>query len=129
MVRRLAFALALATHLATSAHCAIVDIPYTQWASTLQEALDEVSQAKRLSYSEARWAEHIAAEWVFLGPCKGSENELRQPPDMALLRYLRPSRPMEAAALEMMALVNLENLGRGDSEYICRFAREKANSR
>ena len=116
--------------MSTPAWSPLVDIPYRDWARGIQQLLDDVADARRLSRSEARIAERIAGGWVYLGPCEGSANRLSDTNAGEILQGVaapNPKRALDAAILEMIALINLDGLGRGDREYACRFALAKAN--
>jgi hypothetical protein len=114
--------------LVAPSNSAIVNIPYEEWASGLQAQLDQVSEAKGLSFSDARLAERIVGHWIYVGPCRGSADKLANKKVNVIGMTLRPKVPSEAAMLEMIALINLQDLERGSSDFMCRFALSKANS-
>jgi hypothetical protein len=117
--------------LATSeAYAQPVDVPYDKWAQGVQALLDEVSEAKKLTHSQARVAERIAGYWVYLGPCRGTRDKVDSSRAAEAIQATAdpdPRRPLDSAILEMIALINLADLGRGGSEYACQFALSKVN--
>ncbi len=127
MVKRLSLLLLLLLLSSAPAYAPIVKETYTQHARMLWSGLSEVSRARELSPADAALAERIASTWVYVGPCKGTIKSLSEAATIIeTVNLAKPSRPFEAAILEMIAIMIRQNLGRTPSDYTCRFALETA---
>jgi hypothetical protein len=111
------------------AHGEIVELSYTEQVKTWTRLLQEVSEARGLDESTASLAERTATAWFYMGPCRGSTHnldEINPTSTFSIVSLAKPSRPFEAAVLEMIAVMARENLGREPGDDMCRFALETA---
>jgi hypothetical protein len=110
--------------LASSAQ--LVTVTYTEFVRQLSAQIDEVAKARRIDEPDTYLARQVASAWYYLGPCKGDARKVEN--SNSVLQWVtnaKPSRPVGAAALEIIAILSRTDFGR-PSEYTCRFALETA---
>jgi hypothetical protein len=131
MANRLSIALGMILISSTPAYAPFMVQTYTEFAKALGLSLAEVKRARGLSAVEAALAKRTSAAWVYLGPCNGESSKLKSDLGGAAVTFsvvnlAKPSNPLGAAMLEMIAIMLRENLGRTPSGDMCRFALETA---
>jgi hypothetical protein len=108
--------------LAAPADAALVPINYYE---TMPRVFAEIGEARGLSATEAQRAATMASLWFYVGPCKGSPTgrlAIRIPDVIGLVGQLKPSRPFEAAVLEMIGELTVASFGRDPPDALCDFA-------
>lgn len=129
--RRITLFLASAlSFLSSQSSAEFLTLTYTEQAIKWNSTLDLIAQTQGLSVSDAFTTKQIAAAWQYLGPCRGSANDLSTAGEGAISFVMTadPTIPTYAAVLEMIGSLGRENLGRQPPADLCRFARETANS-
>ena len=110
---------------ASPAYAPFVELTYTEFAKALWTSFAEIAKARELSPSQAKDAEVVAATWIYLGPCRGTDKKFNRG-GTDLILSANPTRPLDAAILEMIAMMMLPTLGREPGADLCRFALETA---
>jgi hypothetical protein len=113
---------------ADRAYAPLFELSYTEFAKGVWRAFEEVSTARGLAPPDAYFAQMTAAAWFHVGPCRGDGRALGEGPPQVIGYVLnaRPDRPVEAAVLEMIAIMSRDGLGREPSPHMCKFALETA---
>lgn len=114
--------------LSSQSSAEFVTLTYTEQAIQWNSTLDLIAQTRGLSGPDAFATKQIAATWVYLGPCRGSANDLENAGDGAMRFVLgaNPTVPFDGAVLEMIGALGRDNLGRQPTPDLCRFARDIA---
>lgn len=106
----------------------LVDLPYADYAEGAERLLSEIAVTQGLSAKEMVVAESVAGAWVYIGPCRGKtvegDRELAAEA-LQLTAVFYPRRPLHAAILQMIAVMNIDGMGRG-TDHACRFAFAKS---
>jgi hypothetical protein len=115
------------------AHAPIVDLPivdlgYENYAKSAQSLLNEIAVAQGLTAKEMVVAESVAGAWVYVGPCRGKiadRDRALVAEQLYFASVPHPQRPLHAAVLQMIAIMNLDGMGAG-TERACKFAFSKS---
>ena len=100
---------------------------YTYMVRNLLDMFTAIADARGLSNSQKTIAQHDATAWMYIAPCQGIVSDRdRKYLDVSLGQALDPKYTVDAAILEMIASMYLEDFGRGPSPEICKFAYELA---
>lgn len=124
---KVSWAIAICMASTFSARADFISLTYEQVSESLTGLLDRVAVARDLSHDEARVAKQISGAWVAAGPCKMPHIPEAEGALPILLNPI-PEIRYHAAVLEMVAILTADNLGRGPTENVCRFASELAKT-
>lgn len=115
----------------TIASADVVQIPYTKKVLGWNQVLDAIAASVGLDDEKTTEAKSIATQWIFIGPCRGSDSEISGDssgiPD--IVSGADGSNPFQVAFMAMIGVLQAQDdsLGRHVSRDICRFAREFNN--
>ena len=113
--------------LPTSSFAKFIKITYAHYVRVTADSMMRAAEANDLDAKTASLAFRVATTWVYIGPCEGNADHVREASEsIGIVLNARPTNPYSSAILQMIAILNRDNLGR-PSEYKCRFAKELAN--
>jgi hypothetical protein len=109
-----------------AASAKLINVPYAQKVIQWNEGLDAISAGFHISAQDKITLKNAAAQWIFVGPCEGSEDKVGAD-GSSVIRFALgadPTQQLYSAFFSMIGFLSTDNLGRKPTEDMCRFALE-----